>query len=96
MTMLMKIKLNKKTGHILLVRILIIGGSGSGKTNVLLNLTENQPGIHKIYLCAKDPYEAKYQYLINKREVVGIDHFNDPKAFIEYSYDMRNVYKIIN
>ena len=96
MTMLMKIKLNKKTGHILLIRILIIGGSGSGKTNVLLNLTENQPGIDKIYLCAKDPYEAKYQYLINKREVVGIDHFNDPKAFIEYSYDMRNVYKIIN
>ena len=69
-------------------RILIIGGSGSGKTNVLLNLIENQPDICKIYLYAKDPYEAKYQYLINKREGVGIDHFNDPKAFIEYSNDM--------
>ena len=46
-------------------RILIIGGSGSGKTNVLLNLIENQPDIDKIYLYAKDPYEAKYQYLIN-------------------------------
>ena len=46
-------------------RILIIGGSGSGK-NVLLNLIENQPDIDKIYLYAKDPYEAKYQYLINK------------------------------
>ena len=44
---------------------------------------------------AKDPYEAKYQYLINKRESVGINHFNDPKAFIEYSNDMQDVYKNI-
>ena len=77
-------------------KILIIEGSGSGKTNVLLNLIENQPDIDKIYLYAKDPYEAKYQYLINKREGVGINHFNDPKAFIEYSNDMRDVYKNIN
>ena len=76
--------------------ISIIGGSGSGKTNVLLNLIENQPDIDKIYLYAKDPYEAKYQYLINKREGVGIDHFNDPKAFVEYSNDMRDVYKNID
>ena len=47
---------------------LIIGGSGSGKTNALLNLINNQPDIDKIYLYAKDPYEAKYQLLINKRE----------------------------
>ena len=72
-------------------RILIIGGSGSGKTNLLLNLIENQPDIDKIYLYAKDPYEAKHQYLINKRESVGIDHFNDPKTFIEYSNDMHDV-----
>ena len=45
---------------------------------------------------AKDPYEAKYQYLINKREGVGINHFNDPKADIQYSDDMRNVYKNID
>ena len=45
---------------------------------------------------AKDPYEAKYQYLINKREGVGINHFNDPKAFIEYLNDMRDVYKNID
>ena len=45
---------------------------------------------------AKDPYEAKYQYLINKRESVGINYFNDPKAFIEYLNDMRDVYKNIN
>ena len=50
-------------------RILMIGGSASGKTNLLLNLIENQPDIDKIYLYAKDPYEAKYQYLINKRKV---------------------------
>ena len=45
---------------------------------------------------AKDPYEAKYQYLNNKRESVGIDYFNDPKVFIEYSSDMRDVYKNID
>ena len=77
-------------------RIFIIGGSGSGKTNALLNLINNQPDIDKIYLYAKDPYEAKYQYLINKREGVGINHFNDPKAFIEYSNDMHDVYKNID
>ena len=48
-------------------RILIIGGSGSGKTNTLLNLRENHLDIDKIYLYAKDPYEDKYQYLISKR-----------------------------
>ena len=77
-------------------RILIIGVSGSGKKNVLLNLIGKQPDIDKIYLYAKDPYEAKYQYLINKRENVGINHFNDPKAFIEYSNDMCDVDKNIN
>ena len=74
-------------------RILIIGGSGSGKTNTLLNLINKQPDIDKIYLYAKDPYEAKYQILIDKRESVGLKHFNDPKAFIEYSDDMQDVYK---
>ena len=42
---------------------------------------------------AKDPYEAKCQYLINIRKKVDLKHFNDPKAFIEYSNDMHNVYK---
>ena len=46
-------------------KILIIGGSRSGKTNALLNLINNQPDINKIYLYAKDPYEAKYQFLID-------------------------------
>ena len=77
-------------------RILIIGGSGSVKTNLLLNLMENQPDIDKIYLYAKDSYESKYQYLINKRKSVGINHFNDPKAFIDYSNDMHDVYKNID
>ena len=43
----------------------------------------------------KDPYEAKYHYLINKREKVGLKHYDDPKAFIEYSNYMQNVYKNI-
>ena len=57
-------------------RILIIGGSGTGKTNALLNLIHNQPYIDKICLHAKDPYEAKYQFLIKKRESVGINRLN--------------------
>ena len=73
-------------------RILIVGGSGAGKTNALLNLTINPPDINKIYLYAKDPYEAKYQYLINKREKIGLKHFDDAMAFIDYSND---VYKNI-
>ena len=77
-------------------RILIIGGSGTGKTNALLNLINNQQDIYKIYLYVKDPYEDKYQYLINKRKSVGLKQFNDPKAFIEYSNDMHSVYKNID
>ena len=77
-------------------RILIIGASGCGKTNILLNLINNQPDIDKIYLYAKDLYEPKYQFLINKRESRGLKHFNDPKAFIEYSNDMHDIYKNIN
>ena len=73
-------------------RILTLRGSGSGKTNALLNLLDDQPDIDKIYLYAKDPYEKKYQFLINKREKVGLDHFKDPKAFMEYSNDMQDVY----
>ena len=59
-----------------------------------MNLINNQPNIDKIYLYAKDPY-VKYQYLINKREKVGLNHFNDPKAFMEYSNDMQDVHKNI-
>ena len=61
----------------------------------LEKIIENQPDIDKIYLYVKDPYESKYQYLINKTDGVGINHFNDPKAFIEYSNDMHHVYKNI-
>ena len=77
-------------------RILIIGGCGSGKANSLLNLINNQPDIDKKFLYTKDPYEAKYQFLINKRESRGLKHFNDPKAFLEYSSDMQDVYKNID
>ena len=66
------------------------------KTNVLLNLIENQPDIDKIYLYAKDPYETKYQYLINKREGIDIDQFNEPKSFIEHSNDMHDTYKSVD
>ena len=77
-------------------RILIIGGSGSGKTNTLLNLINNQPDIDNIYWYAKDPYEDKYKFLINKGKSFGLNHFNDTKAFIEYSNDMQDFYKNID
>ena len=76
-------------------RILIMGGSGSGKINALLNLINNQPDIDEIHLYAKDPYEAKYQILINKKESAILKHFNDFKAFIEYSNNMQDVYENI-
>ena len=60
-----------------------------------MNLKNNQPYIDKIYLYAKDPYEAQYKFLINKRESTGLKHFNDTKAFIEYSNDIQDVYKTI-
>ena len=63
-------------------RILIIGGSGSGKTNTLLNLINEQKDIDKIYLYAKDLSEPKYEYLIKNRENAGIKHVNDLNVFI--------------
>ena len=76
-------------------RILIIEGSGSGKTNALLNLIKEQDDIDKIYLYAKDLSEPKYDFLIKKRYDVGIKHLNDPDAFIECSNTMDDVHKNI-
>ena len=58
-------------------RILIIGESGSGKTNTLLNLINEKRDIEKIYLYAKDLSESKYEHLINNHENAGIKHLND-------------------
>ena len=77
-------------------RVLIVGGSGSGKTNALLNMLSHQNDIDKIYLYVKDPYEDKYQYLIKKREDVGRKHFQNPQAFIEYSSHINDVFPDIN
>ena len=64
--------------------------------NTLLNIVNNLQDIDKIYLYAKDPYEAKYQFLTNKRKSIGLKHFNDPKVFIQYLDDMQDVYKNID
>ena len=77
-------------------RILIIGGSGSRKTNTLLNLINEQKVIDKIYLYAKDLSESKYEYLIKNRENVEIKHLDDSKAFIECSNTMDDIYENIN
>ena len=76
-------------------RRLIIGASGSRKTNASLNLVNHEPDIEKGYLYAEDPYKTKYQLLINKRESTWLKNLNDTKAFIEYSNDMGDIYKNI-
>ena len=62
---------------------MITGGSGSEKTNVLLNLKKEQDDIDNIYLYAKDLSKPKYKFLIEKREDARIKHLHDLKAFIE-------------
>ena len=74
--------------------ILIVGGSGSGINNVLLKLIKNQqPDIDRIYLYIKDPFESKYQLLINGKERVGIEILKNPKTFIDYSQTIDDVYE---
>ena len=65
------------------------------KNKFIINLINEEPDIYKIYLHAKDPYEAKHQFLINKRESTGLKRFKDSKAFIEDSNNMDNIYKKI-
>ena len=76
--------------------ILIIVGSGSGKTNTLLHLINKQDNIDKICLYAKDLSEPKYVYLIKNRENVGIEHVNNSKAFIKCLNTMDGVYGSID
>ena len=77
-------------------RILVIGGSGPGKTNLLLNLIKEQDDIDKIYLYAKDLSEPKYEFWIKKREDVGIKDLHDSNAFIECSNTMDDIYQNID
>ena len=77
-------------------RILMVGCSESGKTNTLLNLINEQKDIDKIYSCAKDLSEPKYEYLIKNRENAGIKHLNNSKTFIECSNTMDDIYENIN
>ena len=74
---------------------MIIGGSGSGKTNALLNLIKEQDDIDKIYLYAKDLSEPKYEFLIKKLQDAGTKHSNDSNAFIECSNAMDDAYQNI-
>ena len=77
-------------------RILIIRGSGSVKTNALLNLINEQSNIDKMYLYARDLNESQFKTLIKKLKDAGIKHLNDPNAFIECSNTMDDVYENIN
>ena len=75
--------------------MLIIGGSESGKTNALLNLTNNKPDIDKKYLYAKTHKKQNVDFFINKREKTGLKYCNNPKDIIEYSNNTQDVYKNI-
>ena len=75
---------------------MIIGGSGSGKTDALLNLIKEQGDIEKFYLYPKDLSEPKYECLIKRHEDIGTSHFNDANAFIECSAIMDDVYQNID
>ena len=77
-------------------RILIIGGSGSGKTKALLNLVKDQDHIDKTDLYSKDLSEPKYEFLIKNWENVGIKYCTDRNAFIEFFSAMDNVYQNID
>ena len=77
-------------------RIIVIGGSGSRKTNALINLINEKNDIDKIYLYTRDLSESKYEYLIKKCEDTGIKHLHNSNAFIECSNTMDDVYKNIN
>ena len=76
-------------------RTLIIGGSGSGKTNALLNLIKEQDYIDKIYLYAKNLSDSKYECLIKKLKDVGTKDCNDPHAFIECLNRMDDFIRIL-
>ena len=77
-------------------RIIIIGGSGSEKTNALINLINVENDIDKVCFYARDLTEPQYEYLIKKREDAGIKHLNNPNAFIKCSNTLDDVYKNIN
>ena len=81
-------------------RILMIGGSGSWKTNAWLILIKKQDFdayiiIDKIYLCVKDPNEEKYKWLIKKRKKSDLKILKNPKALIPHSNSMQDVHKNI-
>ena len=77
-------------------RILIIGGSGSGKANTLLNLISQHYAIDKMHLYAEDLCEPKHEFLIKKREDAGAKHFSNVNAFIECSNTMDGIYENID
>ena len=77
-------------------RMLIISGSGSGRTNTLLNLINEQNDTDKIYLYARDLNQPKYNILIKRLKDAAIKHLNGPNAFIKCSNTMDDVYENIH
>ena len=65
------------------------------KNKCIIDLINNQPDIDKIHLYAKDPYKAKYQFLINKRESRGLKHFNGLKLLLSIQMICKMFIKIL-
>ena len=77
-------------------RKLTISLSGSGKINFLINSIQRDSNIiDKIYLYGKDLEEPRYQFLIEKREKVGLKSSTNQNAFIEHSNTMDDIYNNI-
>ena len=76
-------------------RIFVVGGSGSENTSAFINVIKHKPDINKTCLYAKHPYEAKYQFLIKKRESIGLKYLNGSKAFVQYLNNMDDIIKVL-
>ena len=77
-------------------RMLITGGSGSGKTNALLNSMKDQDDNDNIYLYARYLSEPKHEFLIKRREHAGIEHLNSAREFIEYSVSIDDTFSNVD
>ena len=76
-------------------KMLLVGESWYWKTNALLDLLDHESDIDKINLYVEDPYKARFQLFIDKRQITGLKYLNDSNAFTEYSNHMNDIFKNI-
>ena len=60
-------KINPKTDMPELFRALLVGGSGSGKTNLVMDILKRSPGIYThLHICARNPHQPIYEFIQDK------------------------------